>query len=399
MRVEHVDYSGTLLLRQIGALYHQPGQAPLKDAWLLLDQGKIDSFGQGEPPQGINQQRDLGGGMMMPAPIDAHTHLLFGGDRSDEFASRSRGESYEQRLAAGGGIHASVAATDEANDEVLIRTALQRVQHAMHLGVSRIEVKSGYGLTIDAEDRLITILHRLRSLAPISVHPTLLAHVPPKGADPMAIAKGFVNTLIPRAAELGFGFDVFVERGAFGIDEATVMLSEAQRRGMRIHVHADQLSPTGASGLAARFGAVSAEHVEFASNTDIQAMAQAGTAANLLPGAWLQTGCAHRPPIEDMRQAGVRFAVSTDLNPGSSYLYDLITAGSLAVSAFGLTVSEALAGITRVPAELLKVDEEGFFAPGNTARPWWLPLPNAAALFQRLHAPQRGLQFLAGEAQ
>ena len=399
MRVEHIEYSGALLLRQIGSLYHEPGTPPLTDAWLLLDHGKVDSFGQGEPPAGIDQQRDLGGGMIMPAPIDSHTHLVFGGDRSEEFASRARGESYEQRLAAGGGIHASVAATDEAHDEVLIRTALQRVQHAMHLGVSRIEVKSGYGLTIAAEDRLMTILDRLRSLAPITVHPTLLAHVPPKGVNPMQIAQGFVDKLIPRAAELGFGFDVFVERGAFGIEEAQLMLREAHRRGMRIHVHADQLSHTGASGLAARFGAVSAEHVEFASVDDINAMAQAGTAANLLPGAWLQTGCARRPPIDQMRQAGLRLAVSTDLNPGSSYLYDLITAGSLAVSAFGLTVSEALAGITRVPAQLLDVAEEGFFSPGNRARPWWLPLPNAGALFQRLHAPQRGLQFIAGDGE
>ena len=399
MRVEHVEYSGALLLRQIGSLYHEPGKAPLTNAWLLLDRGKVHSFGQGEPPGGIDQQRDLGGGMMMPAPIDSHTHLLFGGDRSEEFASRSRGESYEQRLAAGGGIHSSVAATDEANDEVLIRTALQRVQHAMHLGVSRVEVKSGYGLSIKAENRLMTILDRLRSLAPISVHPTLLAHVPPKGANPMRIAQDYVDKLIPRAAELGFGFDVFVERGAFGVEEAQLMLSEAHRRDMRIHVHADQLSRTGASGLPARFGAVSAEHVEFASAEDVKAMGQSGTAANLLPGAWLQTGCAHRPPIDQMRQAGVRFAVSTDLNPGSSYLYDLVTAGSLAISAFGLTVSEALEGITRVPAQLLDVEEEGFFAPGNRARPWWLPLPNAAALFQRLHAPQRGLQFLAEDQQ
>ncbi len=395
MKVEPIPYQGRLLLRQIGALYHQPGSAPLLDAWIVLADGRIEAFGEGAPPEGLDAQRDLGGGMLMPAPIDAHTHLLFGGDRSEEYDSRSRGESYEQRLASGGGIHATVAATDQAHDDVLIRTALQRVQHAMHLGVAAVEVKTGYGLTLDGERRLMMILDRLRSLAPLQVFPTLLAHVPPKGSDPMAVARAFASQLIPQAAELGFGFDVFVEHGAFGAAEAELMLAQAQRLGMRIHVHADQLSASGAAGLAARYGAVSAEHLEFASPEDLAAMTSAGVAANLLPGAWLQTGCGVRPPVETMRQAGVRFAVSTDLNPGSSYLYDVVTAGSLAISGFGLTVDEALAGITTIPAEMLGIAEQGSFKPGALARPWWLPLPNASALFQRLHAPQRGLQFIA----
>ena len=189
------------------------------------------------------------------------------------------------------------------------------------------------------------------------------------------MAQGFADHLIPRAAALGFGFDVFVEAGAFGIKEAEVMLAAAQRRNMRIHVHADQLSATGATGLAARYGAASAEHLEFASAADIQALAAAGTMANLLPGAWLQTGCATRPPVDRLRAAGVPFIVSTDLNPGSSYLYDLITAASLAISAFGLTVDEALAAITTHPARALGVSELGGLSAGERGRPWWLPFP------------------------
>ena len=397
MIAEHIPYSGALLIEGIGALYHQPGKAPLTDAWLLMKDGVVEALGQGSAPT-VEHRRDVGGGVVIPAPLDAHTHLLFGGDRSDEFNSRSLGESYEQRLARGGGIHATVEATAAAHDEVLIRTALQRVQHAMHLGVRAVEVKTGYGLTIEAEDRLITLLERLRSLAPIDVYPTLLAHVPPKGSDPAAVAQGFAEHLIPRAASLGFGFDVFVEAGAFGIKEAEVMLAAAQRRNMRIHVHADQLSATGATGLAARYGAASAEHVEFASAADIEALAAAGTMANLLPGAWLQTGCATRPPVDRLRAAGVPFIVSTDLNPGSSYLYDLITAASLAIAAFGLTVDEALAAITTHPARALGVSELGGLGAGERGRPWWLPFPSAAALFQRLHAPQRGLQFVGDNA-
>jgi imidazolonepropionase len=398
VKVEHVAYSDRLLLQHIGALHHRPGKAPLRQAWLLLQSGRVEALGEGTPPSCDALQRDLGGGIVLPAPLDSHTHLLFGGDRSDEFASRARGESYQARLAAGGGIHATVAATEMAHDDVLIRTALQRVQHAMHLGVAGIEVKSGYGLSIEGEERLIKILDRLRMLAPIPVFPTLLAHVPAKGSTAQALSKGFVERLIPKAAELGFGFDVFVEQGAYSVEEAEPMLAEAARRGMRIHVHADQLSASGAAGLAAAYGAASAEHLEHASQADLAAMAQAGVAANLLPGAWLQTGCGQRPPISAMREAGIRFAVSTDLNPGSSYLFDLVTAASLAISGFGLSVEEALAAITEVPATILRRPDQGHLEVGATARPWWLPLPSAAALFQRLGAPNRGLQFVATES-
>ena len=151
MKVERIAFSGGLLLTDIGQLHHQPGAAPLTDAWMLLHDDTVEAIGRETPPAWDGARRDLGGGIVLPAPIDSHTHLLFGGDRCDEFASRARGESYEARLAAGGGIHATVQATAQAHDEVLLRTALQRVQHAMHLGVGALEVKSGYGLTLEGE--------------------------------------------------------------------------------------------------------------------------------------------------------------------------------------------------------------------------------------------------------
>jgi imidazolonepropionase len=393
--IEQTPYTGRLLLTGIGALYHEAEAEPLNDAWLLLNDGDVEALGSGEPPRLDAAQKHLDGGMIMPAPLDSHTHLLFGGDRSEEFASRARGESYEARLAAGGGIHSTVLSTSQTSDENLLANAMKRIEACQQLGVGGIEIKTGYGLSLEAEQRLLGLLQTLRSQSELPIFPTLLVHVPPKCTTAAQTVERACQQLIPQASELGFGFDVFIEKGAFSAEEAEPMLAEAARRGMRIHVHADQLSASGAAGLASKYGANSAEHLEFASEKDLRAMADAGVAANLLPGAWLQTGCAKKPPIEAMRQVGIRMAVSTDLNPGSSYVYDLILAASLAISAFGLTVDEAFRGITSVPSSLLNAPQLGHLQPGSKARPLWMPLPNVAALFQRLGAPRTGYQFVA----
>jgi imidazolonepropionase len=397
LTIQQVDYAGDLLLTRIGQLHDRPGKAPLCDAWLHLRDGLVVGLGEGSPNVSGIATRQVDGGIIIPAPVDGHTHLLFGGDRCDEFASRARGESYEQRLAAGGGIHATVAATAAASDEELLSDALQRIERMRALGTGAVEVKSGYGLSLAAERRLLRLLAELRQAASLPVFPTLLVHLPPPDAAVQQLVDTFCAELIPEAAALGFGFDVFIEQGAFSGRDAEPMLHCAADLGMRIHVHADQLSASGASSLAAAYRARSAEHLEYASDADITAMAEAGVTANLLPGAWLQTGCGRRPPVAQLRAAGVAMAIATDLNPGSSYVYDTVLAAALGISAFGLSCDEALYAITEAPARLLGAAELGHLGHGARAAVLWMPLPDPSALFQRLGAEREGLVFRSEE--
>jgi imidazolonepropionase len=382
-------YRGSLLLHGIGSLYADPTGEPLTGAWLLLENGRVAACGTGDQPSAARRV-DCAGGAVIPAPIDSHTHLLFGGDRSEEFAQRARGESYAARLAAGGGIHATVASTAATSDAALIEGALERIQSLADNGVDGVEVKTGYGLSVPAERRLMHLLNAVRDRAPITVYPTLLIHVPPPGLDVEDLLDRVILELLPQAANDGFGLDVFVEENAFTVKQGERLLAAAAGLGLTTHVHADQLSASGASGLAARHRAASAEHLEQIDDADIAALASAGTVANLLPGAWLQTGCGLKPPVERLRAAGVPLGVASDLNPGSSYVTGPVLAASLAISCFGLTVEEALAGITFWAAKAVGDTGRGTLLPGSASAAWHLDLPGPAALFQRLGAPRGG---------
>jgi imidazolonepropionase len=304
---------------------------------------------------------DLEGRLVTPALIDAHTHLVFAGDRSAEFARRLRGESYAQIAATGGGILSTVRATRAAPFEALLEDASARAWQLHAEGVRTIEIKSGYGLTLESELKMLRVARAVADHVPVRVSTTLLAAhaVPPEFAGD---ADGYVDLvcdrIIPAAAEAGLAdaVDVFCESIAFSPAQTERIFSAALARGLALKGHTEQLSHTGGTALAARFGARSVDHVEYIDADDIEALARASTIAMLLPLPFVHLGETQRPPVASLRAAGVPMAVASDYNPGSAPLLSLRLAMNLACSVFGLRADESLAGATALAARALGLD-------------------------------------------
>lgn len=315
---------------------------------------------------------DLEGGWLTPGLIDCHTHLVFGGDRADEFARRQGGATYEEIARAGGGILSTVRATRAASDAALYDSAAGRLQDLSSEGVTTVEIKSGYGLDTEQELRMLSIARLLADRHPVTVSTTLLAaHALPEAyaGRREAYVDLVCDETIPRAAAAGLAdaVDAFCEGIAFTPAECARVLTAGAAAGLPGRLHADQLSDLGGAALAARCGARSADHLEYASTQGIAAMARAGTTAVLLPGAFHFLGETTRPPIDSMRRHGVALAVATDLNPGSSPVRSLVSAMHLACVRFGLTPEEALAGATRNAAPVLGLDDRGMVRAGLRA--------------------------------
>lgn len=316
---------------------------------------------------------DGGGGLVTPGLIDCHTHLVFGGDRSDEFEARLRGATYEEIAREGGGILSTVRATREATEEELFRSAARRLRDLVREGVTAVEVKSGYGLEAETELRMLRVARRLGDAFSVTVQTTFLgAHaVPPEFEGRReAYLREVTDVMLPEAADAGLvdAVDAFCEAIAFDADECAGVFRSAGERGIPLRLHADQLSDAGGAALAARFGARTADHLEHASADGIRALADAGTVAVLLPGAWHFLGGGRRPPVEALRRAGVPMALATDANPGTSPVTSLLLVASLGCTAFGLTPEEALAGITRHAARALGMaGERGTVETGKRA--------------------------------
>lgn len=303
---------------------------------------------------------------MLSTPVfcDCHTHLLFGGERSGEFARRMAGASYEEILKAGGGIHSTVEATGRTPISALVEYAMQRVSRLRRQGVGVIEVKSGYGLTVEGELRQLEAIAALREAVasenaeptrngrarlPVTIVPTLLLHTVPtyRRADRAEFLRELTQDLVPEAAQrkLAESLDVFCDSGAFSLEEAHDILQAGKKAGLRLRIHAEQLTHTGAAAMAAKLGATSADHLEMVDDEGIAAMAENDTVAVLLPGAQLVLN-ARKPPVEKLREAGVKIAVSTDCNPGSSPTTNLLLMMQLACVRMGLTAEEALTAVT-----------------------------------------------------
>jgi imidazolonepropionase len=333
------------------------------DAAIAVSGGQIAWVGPrsqlgGAPASLAHSVHACGGQLATPGFIDCHTHLIYGGNRSLEFAQLAEGMSYEQIHAAGGGIRSTVAATQALSEEALVAVSLPRARALLAEGVTTLEVKSGYGGTVDAELRMLRAARRLGELLDVEVVPTLLAlHALPDAfaRDRAGYLSLVTQELLPAAAEAGLAraVDVFCEGIAFSIAECSQVLEAAVALGLGVHVHADQLSPMGAAELAARFDALSADHLEYTGLAGITAMARQGTTAVLLPAAFLVTGETRKPPVVHLRDAGVPMAVATDCNPGSSPCTSLTVAMALARAQFGLTAAEALRGVTREAARAL----------------------------------------------
>ncbi|MGH2794644.1 MAG: imidazolonepropionase [Actinomycetota bacterium] len=306
---------------------------------------------------------DAGGGAVLPGLVDCHTHLVFAGDRSEEFAARLRGAKYD-----GGGIRTTVAATRAASDEELQRLARERLNRFLEFGVTTVEAKSGYGLTAEHERRLLEIGTRLDGPAEV-VRTFMGAHVVPEDyeGDPDAYVTLVADGMIPGLGNLAEFCDVWCDQGAFTPAQARKILRAAHAEGLGIKVHAEQLSRSGGAVVAAEFGAVSAEHLEHANEEDAAALARSRVVGVLIPGASMMTGTPFAP-ARMLIERGIRVALSTDFNPGTSYSENLQLVVALACAHLKMTPEEAILGVTRhAAAALSREGIVGSLQPGARA--------------------------------
>lgn len=329
-------------------------------AALAIKEGQIVWIGDQSdlPDQEAEESRSLAGRWITPALIDCHTHLVFGGDRAAEFEQRLRGATYEEVARAGGGIMSTVRATREASADELFSAAETRVQALAQEGVATVEVKSGYGLEYETEIRMLEVARRLGSASAVDIRTTLLAAhtVPPEFADN---ADDYIDLicdeLLPAVAErkLADAVDAYCESIAFSAPQITKLFTAAAKHALPVKLHADQLSDGSGAELAASFGALSADHLEYTSQKGVRALLDSGSVAVLLPGAFLTLGETQLPPIDELRSSSVPIAVASDCNPGTSPICSLRTAMMLASRLFRLTPEECLAGTTRNAAHAL----------------------------------------------
>ena len=358
-----------------------PGVEPygaIRDGAIALSAGRIEWLGSasdlgGAPEELAERVLHARGGWMTPGLVDCHTHLVFGGDRVDEFERRLEGATYEEIARAGGGIRATVRRTREATEASLLRSARNRLGRLVEHGATTVEVKSGYGLDAETELKMLRAARSLDDAPSVDVHSTLLAaHALPTEyeRDREGYVRLVIEEMIPRAAaeKLADAVDAFCERIAFSVDECARIFEAALAQGLPVRVHADQLSDGGGAELAARFGARSADHLEHTSEEGVRALAAAGTVAVLLPGAFYFLRETKTPPVDLLRKHGVPIALGSDLNPGSSPMLSPLLATNMGCVLLGLTPEEALAGVTRCGAQVLGLqDDRGTLEPGKRA--------------------------------
>ena len=341
---------------------------------LAIRDGRIAWLGAAAdlPQHDAREVIDGAGGWLTPGLIDCHTHLVFAGDRSGEFEQRLTGMSYEAIARAGGGIARTVTATRQASHDELTDAAARRLACLLAEGVTTVEIKSGYGLDRNTEIKMLEVARRLGEKHPVDVRTTFLgAHALPKeyATDRAGYLDLVCAQVLPEVATRGLAdaVDAFCEGIAFTPDEVARVFEAAKGLGLPVKLHADQLSDLGGAALAARFGALSADHLEYTSEVGIRAMAAAETVAVLLPGAFYMLRERHKPPVEQFRRHGVPMALATDCNPGSSPVTSLLAILNMACNLFGLTPEEALAGVTCHAARALGLDDRGTLAVGKRA--------------------------------
>ncbi len=369
------------VLRNIGQLATCPSDSAQQDAGLInaaalvFEDKRIVWVGHElQLPEAYVdlESIDCGNRLVIPGLIDCHTHLCFGGWRGDEFEMRLQGRSYQEIAAAGGGIRSTVAATRSETSEQLFEKALHALEGILDLGVTTLECKSGYGLESTAELKQLKVYRQLDEHQPVDLVPTFLgAHMVPDEYQHQrdAYIRLLCEVMIPLVSEqkLAQFCDVFIEKGAFSIDEAREILGSAKQAGLGLKVHADQLSSGGGAQLAASLGAVSAEHLEYADEDGIRALADSGTVAVSLPLASLYLREPYMP-ARKMLKAGVRVAVATDFNPGSAPSYHLPLAMTLACINQQMTPQEVLMGATTIAARAVAAElHVGSLLPGYTA--------------------------------
>ena len=346
---------------------------------IVTDNGRVEWAGdERELPAGLQAERtiELAGRWVTPGLVDCHTHLVFAGQRAAEFARRTSGSSYAEIAREGGGILSTVRATRAASEEELVRQSTPRLRSLLAEGVTTVEIKSGYGLELETEAKMLRAAARLGATHPVTVVRTFLPlhALPPEYAgradDYVTAAIGWLRGLTP-FSEKGsdpFLVDAYCEDIAFSADQCGRLFTAARALGLPVRLHAEQLSNVGGTQLATRHGALSCDHLEYSTEADAAAMARAGTVAVLLPVAYYALAEKQLPPVAALRANGVPIAVASDCNPGTSPCASLLLAMNMARRLFGLTSDEVLAGVTRHAARALGLgSERGSIEPGHAA--------------------------------
>ena len=346
----------------------------IADAAIAVQGGKISWVGPRSAWSGrAAEEIDAHGAWITPGLIDCHTHVVHAGNRAAEFEQRLNGATYEEIARAGGGIASTVRATRAADEDSLIASARARLAQWTREGATVVEIKSGYGLEVDSELRMLRAARRLGAKLPLTVRTTFLgAHALPEEyrSRPDAYIDLVCEDMLPRVASEGLAdaVDAFCEGIGFSSAQTRRVFDVARALGLPVKLHADQLSDLGGAALAAEYQALSADHLEYTSEAGARAMAAAGTVAVLLPGAFYFLREKQSPPIDALRRAGVPMALATDCNPGSSPLTSVLLVLNLACTLFRLTPEEALAGLTRNAARALGIEaSHGTLVPGADA--------------------------------
>ena len=363
----------------VDVLYANARVATLADGYGIIDDGAVAVRGgriawvgpRAEAPQALSVH-DCGGLWLTPGLVDCHTHVVYAGNRSDEWEARLNGATYEDIARAGGGIMSTVRATRAASEDDLLKASLPRIRALLAEGVTTLEIKSGYGLDLESEAKMLRVARRVGELLPVTVRTTFLgAHaLPPEYAGR---ADDYIDMLcsemLPALAAQGLvdAVDAFCERIGFSHDQTARVFDVARRLGLPVKLHAEQLSDQGGAALVARHGGLSADHLEWLSEEGVAAMARAGTVAVLLPGAYYFLRETRMPPLALLRDAGVPLAVATDCNPGTSPMTSLLLAMNMACTLWRLTPLEALRGATVNAARALGLSGTGTLAPGQRA--------------------------------
>ena len=346
------------------------GLGSIRDGVVAARDGRILHVGPAAeaPAFEADNRVDCNGRWISPGLIDCHTHLVYAGNRAGEFEQRLQGVSYAQIAKAGGGIVSTVSATRQADDAALISASLPRLDAMLAEGITTIEIKSGYGLTLADERKQLRVARELGTLRKVEIVPTFLgAHAVPPGHEAQAYINEVCAVMIPAIAaeSLAEAVDIFCENIAFSPAQAQQVFEAAKQHGLAIKIHAEQLSNQHGAELAAHNGALSADHIEHLDEADIAAMRAAGTVAVLLPGAYYFTRETVLPPIQGLRDAGVPMALATDCNPGTSPLTSPLLTMNMGATLFRMTVDECIAGFTREAARALgRANRVGKLAAG-----------------------------------
>ncbi len=360
---------------------------------IVYDQDLIVFVGSSEEALAsypLAERIDVSGKVLLPGFVDAHTHLIFAGNRCNEFLMRLRGATYQEIAASGGGIQSTVRATREASSEQLLESAREDLQTMLSFGATTVEIKSGYGLTLESEIKLLRVANHLRAISPLDIVVTFLgAHDFPKEKSREDYLAELQEHMMPQVAteKLADFCDVFCDQGYYSIEQTRVIGKRALELGLRMKLHVDELADVNGAALAAELNAVSADHLIFANEEGIARMAEAGVCAVLLPGTSFSLRMPRHAPARKMIQQGVRVAIATDFNPGTCYCHSMQYILQLSTLLYGLTAEEAITAATLHGAAALGIDARtGSLEPGKQMDCLIFDIPHYGYLFYNLGA-------------